>query len=622
MGVDRFKMFFEALRQRRAGLVTLLCFLAPAATGLLMLRLSWRRWPDLFVDFGRELYIPWQISQGAVLYKDLAYFHGPLSPYLNALLFKLFGTGLLTLALFNIFLIAILAIIIYRIFCFTADRLAAVSAAVSFLALFAFSQYVETGNYNFVCPYAHGLTHGVFLAFCQFYFLMQYLKSRKKRLLALCGLLTGLIFLTKAEVFFAAAAALLAAAFWVVYLDRPNLLGALKMFGLILAGFLIPPVFYLAVSAASGLPLDNSLAALFFQYTVIFSSSAASGVFYRRIMGLDYPLRNILALLKAAAWYCSVVFSFWLIEYGAKRVLRNNRAAGAVVVSCGLALFIKLCLLAVKYNIRIFRPLPLVALAMGAYLFLLLARSSGRRPGEAARPLLLFSMAVFSFLLLLKIFLNARIYHFGFVLAMPAVLLSVALLVYYLPLFLSRFFGGVSLARALGLVLLAVVLAACVNISSSIYSFKTYAIGSGGDMIYDFGPEALMRSVYVRQAIEQIEKTIGKNETFVVFPEGVMLNYLTRRKNPSMHVNFMLPEIDVFGELWILGELVKGSPDYIVLVDRGMLEYGCRFPGVDCLRQIMRWIKDSYSPVAEIGNRPFSGAGFGIIISKRVARPI
>jgi hypothetical protein len=54
------------------------------AVGAALLAWTWRKWPDILVDFGRELYIPWQLVSGKVLYVDIAYFNGPLSPYLNA----------------------------------------------------------------------------------------------------------------------------------------------------------------------------------------------------------------------------------------------------------------------------------------------------------------------------------------------------------------------------------------------------------------------------------------------------------------------------------------------------------------------------------------------------------
>jgi hypothetical protein len=42
-----------------------------------MLWWSWMKWADLLVDFGRELYTPWRITQGQVLYRDIAAFGPP-----------------------------------------------------------------------------------------------------------------------------------------------------------------------------------------------------------------------------------------------------------------------------------------------------------------------------------------------------------------------------------------------------------------------------------------------------------------------------------------------------------------------------------------------------------------
>ena len=51
-----------------------------ATTSLAMLAWTWGTWPDVLIDFGRELYIAWQLAAGKTLYADIPYFHGPLSP--------------------------------------------------------------------------------------------------------------------------------------------------------------------------------------------------------------------------------------------------------------------------------------------------------------------------------------------------------------------------------------------------------------------------------------------------------------------------------------------------------------------------------------------------------------
>ena len=58
-----------------------------AVVGAAALIWSWGTWPDVLVDFGKELYLAWRLAEGDVLYRDLAYFHGPLPQYVNALWF-------------------------------------------------------------------------------------------------------------------------------------------------------------------------------------------------------------------------------------------------------------------------------------------------------------------------------------------------------------------------------------------------------------------------------------------------------------------------------------------------------------------------------------------------------
>ena len=55
---------------------------------------SWAHWGSPTVDCGREAYVPSVLAQGKTLYKDVWYPYGPAAPYLNSLLFRLFGVHL------------------------------------------------------------------------------------------------------------------------------------------------------------------------------------------------------------------------------------------------------------------------------------------------------------------------------------------------------------------------------------------------------------------------------------------------------------------------------------------------------------------------------------------------
>jgi 4-amino-4-deoxy-L-arabinose transferase-like glycosyltransferase len=55
---------------------------------------TWATWGYLPVDTGREMYVPAMLAQGKMLYRDIWYGYAPLGPYVNALLFRVFGIHL------------------------------------------------------------------------------------------------------------------------------------------------------------------------------------------------------------------------------------------------------------------------------------------------------------------------------------------------------------------------------------------------------------------------------------------------------------------------------------------------------------------------------------------------
>src|SRR5262245_32872347 len=111
---------------------------------------SWGTWPDVLVDFGRELYVPWQLAQGKVLYRDIAHFNGPLSSYVNALWFSLFGVSLRTIVLCNIAIIGLFLGLCYDVLRRIGGKLSAAGACIGFVAVLSFGTLVKTVHCNLV----------------------------------------------------------------------------------------------------------------------------------------------------------------------------------------------------------------------------------------------------------------------------------------------------------------------------------------------------------------------------------------------------------------------------------------------------------------------------------------
>src|ERR1700689_653060 len=114
-----------------------------------VLRVSWLKWPDPLVDFGRELYLPWRLSNGAVLYRDADDFYGPLSQYLNAGLFRVFGSGLMVLVYANLAVFLLIAAALYVALRRAWGAASALASTAVFVAVFGFAQLVVASNFNF-----------------------------------------------------------------------------------------------------------------------------------------------------------------------------------------------------------------------------------------------------------------------------------------------------------------------------------------------------------------------------------------------------------------------------------------------------------------------------------------
>ena len=102
------------------------------------------------------------------------------------------------------------------------------------------------------------------------------------------------------------------------------------------------------------------------------------------------------------------------------------------------------------------------------------------------------------------------------------------------------------------------------------------------------------RGLVVNAALERLAGLQRPDETLAVMPEGVMVNYLSRTVNPTPFINFMPPEIVMFGEEEIVAALAGQAPDRILFIDREMSEYGYRHLW-EYAPRLMEWIEKEYT---------------------------
>lgn len=587
---------------------------------------SWRKWADPFVDFGRQLYIPWQLANGKVLYRDIAQLFGPVSQYVNALLFRIFGVSMTTLIVSNLAILAATVAGIHYLFAASCGPAAATAASMLVLLLFGFSQYIDVGNYNFVCPYSQEATHSIALAVAVMVCLYRGVRDGGVRWFALAGVLFGLVLLTKAETSLAIAVAAAAGLGCAWALDRPGARTAVAGTGAF-AGCALAPALGFLIYFSRHMPVSEAVRALAGGWMTILGGTVTRNAFYLEGMGLDDPIGNGLRMLRMFLGLALVVAVLAAVDAAWPERLRISRSIPAArrtvnlaILISGLAALLIVSVVAIPWT-QVPRALPLIALS-SVLLFAsrFIARRNDRPAAVALMPLVMWS--TFSFVLLAKIVLNARIAHYGFYLAMPATLVLAVVLVWLIPDWLRNGAGRGAIFRTAATLLLAAGVAVYLGISQNIYRLKTLRVGSGGDAIFALEPAADWRGKALDDALRAMAAT-PRDATVAVFPDGVMINYLLRRENPTPHLGMTLPEILSVGEGVILRTYEMASPDYILLVHKDSAEYGVPLFGSDPRngQAIMDWVGRRYSTVEVIGRTPLHEGGYGIAILKRITPP-
>ena len=175
---------------------------ALAALFVVMLAASWQRWTQPLLDHGREMNLPTRILAGEQLYSDVQFLYGPLAPYLNALLYGVFGVHLATLRVSG----ALCAILILLLIYWLARRLMSVwEAALTTGLVLVICAIKSTANY--ISPYAYAALYGLLAALGSLVCTLQFLRWRETKWFAYAGALAGLAIIAKPEIALAALAA-------------------------------------------------------------------------------------------------------------------------------------------------------------------------------------------------------------------------------------------------------------------------------------------------------------------------------------------------------------------------------------------------------------------------------
>ena len=585
---------------------------------------TWGAWPDALIDWGTQLYLAWQVSIGKALYRDIAYFNGPISIYFNAILFKLFGVNQPVIWFANFAILGAIIVMLYWLLRDLGGRLAALVGGIVFVTMFAFSRYVVIGNYNYITPYTQEMTHGVALNLLAIILLRRFVRRGRIIDLAAMGFVQGLCFLTKAEVFLPGFVAIVVGMAMTLLAHRHRFSRPARLVAIFLASALAAPAIAVVLLSIA-MPFATAVRGVLGSWPWMLDSRVRQMSFYRWISGTNDLAGNLKSMLFWLLGYLLLFGGMLASALFTARLLRNrdaqskeHRSANFNIVIAP-ALFTAIgCYLAFHFKLisptDAFRPLPLII----AILFVIalwqwrcLRRSAPTDDPEIDRLILRITVLIFAGVSLVKIALWPRIWHYGFVLAMPATMLLVEAITSWIPKMLARRGANALVFTSASIGLCAAMILIYLQLAAFYSPPHTVIVGAGGDAFVS----ANFRGGEINDAIADIQQLIRPDQTLAVVPQGLMINYLTRRSHPNRFVNLMQPEVITSGEDVVLQEWQTHPPDFVLLTQSDVADNGFRLIDDIYGGKLLAWIRRNYSQLQS------SQGQIGMTLMKRRPQP-
>jgi hypothetical protein len=589
------------------------------------LAVSWERWGNPLVDCGREMNQPLRLARGEMLYSDVRHIYGPLSPYINALLYKIFGPSLTVLYADGIFTAILILVTVYWLSRRLMSQAAAAATTLSVMWLCAFKQ---AGNY--ILPYSYSALHGCALGLISLALLVNFLERRTEDAeslespvgsatrrpsgvwmsLAAAGIATGFAILAKTEMGLAALSAGIVAVSLAGYPSVRKTISFGSVFSAPAVILVLGVYAYIASRVGWHILSYDSL--LFFRHL-----PPELVYFNKRVSGFDQPLQSIAGIvgaavrvsaLAAAVGTVSVLFTWRKRESSPSKVSLSDLTH---VSDAGRASYVQIWMLFVLSLLLVVVPFAgALNFEKGPYLAmpLLLIALIGievvkqfRQPtGQPLRKqtIIVLVVTVYALASLARVILRVRSggAYSSYLLPASVIIFTYVWVQPFADIF--RQADTKRLARNIAIALLMLDVA----ITSSLLSFRfrdrnTSPITTERGTIISI-PD-LGRAI--NEAIEFINRETVPGEPVAVMPEGTSLNFFTDRPNPLREEISTPGYLDQEGEERAIRQLARSNTRFVLVANRATSEFGAEAFGKDYCQKLMGWIEQNFEPYAIFG---------------------
>lgn len=565
-----------------------------AAVFIAMLIVSWRRWTSPIADSGREMDLPLRLFEGEWLYRDVHYIYPPLAPYINALLYRLFGAHLDVLHAAGIVCSILITTFCYRI----ARRLLQPGeAAIAAIAVVVFCIFKPAGN--LIQPYAFAALYACVFSLGALLLTLRYAENRRRSELILAGLLIGLAAITKQEFALAGAATVAAALIYCRGKDFKSLFSSLVLTALP-ASLITFPVYGWLISTFGWQTIVEDC-------HLFYTHLPQSLVYYNsQRTGLDRPLLSLVQMLGGAA-VAMAALSFVVMLSDRKRKLMKMSA----ILFAGSFAVITITRLTTgkQWDGSPLRALPFLLVAL---ILVALWRLKSQTGDFATRNQSLFIISIYSMAILVRVALRVPSGGaFGGFFLPTSLILFCHVFWQMLPSAVGKWTADEASIRRAKWIARALLL---VTILSGAVTFgiryrKNFSYEISAERGHLFAPK--VTGSEIKEALDFISQSTQPGESLAILPEGSDLAFLIGRRMPLRHQILIPGLMSERDEQEAIERLQQDRVRYVLIVNRPMREFGLEAFGRDFYTQLGGWIEKHYRLVKVCGQVENSNSQIG-----------
>jgi hypothetical protein len=498
---------------------------------------------NTFEDFGCEAYIAWQMTKGALLYRDIFNIFGPLAYQINSFLFSIFGVNLYVLFAAGLTSALISVLLLYKISGYIFNKFFSLIYTLTIILFMVFYHNAYATPYTYAVVYAQTAILAAILSS------LNYLKTKKTGYFYLACLFYGLSITIKYEF----------AGYLIILLLQTITVQKLKLRNfLTAAGFLgITPIMSFGTLFLQGVRIPDLINSLLF--TIKFMSSPYLLVFYQYYSS---ALPSRVMLPWDALFLLANMLSFFLI-YLTVMIIRKRKPS---VYFLPLAMVSLIVSLLIFYFVNVFFTFAYSWISFCSLLILIvyLFRNFRNLTGIVTEPFFLISLSAVLFCI--KGLFHLPLFPYG-VYLLP---LAIMVILFTLLNILKRNPADLDFKqKTAGIILLIFALSNFLMIRRLDKHVASARLETQKGTVFTT-PE--VKNTY-DEALAYMATNTNSSDRILFIPPGSMLNFLSGRSSDNkLYVMFLPPSYMTYGEEALLNDLYNKKIEYLMYLKRPLNE--------------------------------------------------